>query len=453
MRPSISEITQLWDRILERLRGKINDRHIFDSFFAGSYLHGIDANTMVVVVNSGLAATLLATKYIDIISSVVRDVTESDFSLKFIQSSEIATITKQAEKKPTFFANSFINRKFTFDNFVVGTSNREASQAALMIASNPGKLYNYNPLFIFSHSGLGKTHLLHAIGNYIKDNTPALRVLYISTDDFVDEFIKYVHGDRESENLKDFFKAVDVLMVDDIQFLADKTKTEEMFFHIFNALINAGKQIILTSDRHPSELKGLESRLVSRFGSGLTMNITKPDKTTCVEILKRKIETNGLDVKTFDQDVLEFFAERFSNNVRELEGALNRLLFYVINIKQAKHIDMELALESVQPLMGANGPKTGLSETKIINSVADFYNLTPNQLTGKIRTSQIAMARHIAMYLIRTMLDLPFLKIGSLFGGKDHSTVMNAVSKVEKSLKTDQSLMAAVDQLQKRLKA
>ncbi|HAK05530.1 MAG TPA: chromosomal replication initiator protein DnaA, partial [Firmicutes bacterium] len=134
---------------------------------------------MVVVVNSGLAATLLATKYIDIISSVVRDVTESDFSLKFIQSSEIATITKQAEKKPTFFANSFINRKFTFDNFVVGTSNREASQAALMIASNPGKLYNYNPLFIFSHSGLGKTHLLHAIGNYIKDNTPALRVLYI----------------------------------------------------------------------------------------------------------------------------------------------------------------------------------------------------------------------------------------------------------------------------------
>lgn len=452
MRPSISEITQLWDRVLERLKAKINDRHIFDSFFAGSYLHGIDANMMVVVVNSGLAATLLATKYLDLIAATVRDVTESEFSLKFIQSSEIPTVTKQLEKKPTFFANSFINRKFTFDNFVVGTSNREASQAALMIASNPGKLFNYNPLFIYSNSGLGKTHLLHAVGNYIKDNAPTLKVLYISTDDFVDEFIKYVHGDRESENLKDFFKSIDVLMVDDIQFLADKTKTEEMFFHIFNALINAGKQIILTSDRHPSELRGLESRLVSRFNSGLTMNITKPDQATCVEILKRKIETNGLDVKSFDQDVLEFFAERFSNNVRELEGALNRLLFYVINIKQVKHIDMELAVESVQPLIGPNGPKTGLSETKIINTVADFYNLTPSQLTGKIRTSQIAMARHIAMYLIRTMLDVPFLKIGSLFGGKDHSTVMNAVSKVEKSLKNDQSLIAAIDQIQKRLK-
>jgi chromosomal replication initiator protein len=321
-----------------------------------------------------------------------------------------------------------------------------------MIASNPGKLFNYNPLFIYSHSGLGKTHLLHAIGNYVKDNAPALKVLYITTDDFVDEFIKYVHGDRESENLKDFFKAIDVLMVDDIQFLSDKTKTEEMFFHIFNALVNAGKQIILTSDRHPTELRGLEARLVTRFGSGLTMNITKPDQATCVEILKRKIETNGLDSKSFDHDVLDFFAERFSNNVRELEGALNRLLFYVINIKQAKHIDMALAIESVQPLIGPNGPKTGVTETKIITTVADYYNLTPNQLTGKIRTSQIAMARHIAMYLIRTMLDLPFLKIGSLFGGKDHSTVMNAVSKVEKSLKNDQSLIAAIDTLQKRLK-
>jgi len=431
MRPTISEITQLWERILQRLKTKINERHIYDSFFAESYLHGIDANTMVVVVNSGLAATLLATKYLDLIASVVREVTESEFSLKFVQASELPTIAKQTEKKPTFFANSFINRKFTFDNFVVGTSNREASQAALMIASNPGKLFNYNPLFIYSQSGLGKTHLLHAIGNYIKDNAPTLRTLYISTDDFVEEFIRYVHGDRESENLKDFFKSIDVLMVDDIQFLADKTKTEEMFFHIFNAMINAGKQIILTSDRHPSELKGLEARLVSRFNSGLTMNITKPDRATCVEILKRKITTNGLDVKTFDEDVLEFFAERFSNNVRELEGALNRLLFYVINIKQAKHIDMELAVESVQPLIGPNGPKTGLSETKIINTVADYYNLTPSQLTGKIRTSQIAMARHISMYLIRTMLDMPFLKIGSLFGGKDHSTVMNAVSKVE----------------------
>jgi len=290
------------------------------------------------------------------------------------------------------------------------------------------------------------------MGNYIKENSPVSRVLYISTDDFVDEFIKYVHGDKESETLKDFFKTVDVLLVDDIQFLADKTKTEEMFFYVFNALVNSGKQIVLTSDRHPSDLKGLEARLVSRFNSGLTINISEPDHNTCVAILKRKIEANGLDIRNFDQDVIEFFADRFSKNIRELEGALNRLLFYIINIKQTQHIDMAVAVESVQPLIGSNGPKSGLTETKIINTVADYYNLTPSQLTGKIRTSQIAMARHISMYLIRTMMDVPFLKIGSLFGGKDHSTVMNGVDKVEKSLKTDTALVAAIDELQKRLK-
>ncbi|MCX5775089.1 MAG: chromosomal replication initiator protein DnaA [Firmicutes bacterium] len=451
MKSTISEITQLWDRILDRIEVKLNDRHIYDSFFSGSYIHSIDGDTMIVVVNSGLAASLLSSKYMDLISGIVRESTQSDFKLKFVQQNEVpTTATKPVAEKASFFANSLINTKFTFDNFVVGASNREASQAALMIASTPGKLYN--PLFIYSQSGLGKTHLLHAMGNYIKENSPVSKVLYISTDDFVDEFIKYVHGDKESETLKEFFKSVDVLLVDDIQFLADKTKTEEMFFYIFNALVNSGKQIVLTSDRHPSDLKGLEARLVSRFNSGLTINISAPDQYTCIAILKKKIEANGLDIKNFDQDVLEFFADRFSKNVRELEGALNRLLFYIINIKQTQHIDMAVAIESVQPLIGSNGPKSSLTETKIIGTVADYYNLTPSQLTGKIRTSQIAMARHIAMYLIRTMLDLPFLKIGQLFGGKDHSTVMNGVEKVEKSLKTDTALVAAIDELQKRLK-
>jgi chromosomal replication initiator protein len=241
-------------------------------------------------------------------------------------------------------------------------------------------------------------------------------------------------------------------MVDDIQFLADKTKTEEMFFYIFNNLINAGKQIVLTSDRHPSDLRGLETRLVSRFNSGLTMNITVPDLSTRVAILKKKIENNGLQITYFDEEVLTFFAERFANNVRELEGALNRLLFYVINIKQAKHINMDLAIESVQPLIGNQSLKSTINENRIVSTVADYYNLTSTQLTGKIRTSQIALARHIAMYLIRSMMDMPYLKIGMLFGGKDHSTVMNAVSKVEKTLKIDMTLVQAIDQLQKRLK-
>ena len=450
--PSLSEIAQIWERVLDRVGQKINDRHIFDSFFADSYIHTVQNDEIVVVANSGLATNLLSTRYADMISQAVLDVTQTNFKLKFLQKDQLEKIPTQKTQRASFFANSFVNRKFTFDNFVVGTSNREAYQAAILIASNPGKLFNYNPLFIYSQSGLGKTHLLHAIGNYIKENASALNVLYITTDDFVDEFIKYVSGEKDKENMKDFFKNVDVLMVDDIQFLAEKTKTEEMFFYIFNNLVNAGKQIILTSDRHPSEIRGIESRLVSRFNSGLTMNILVPDLTTRVAILKQKIQANGLDITYFDEDVLDFFAERFSNNVRELEGALNRLLFYVINIKQTNHITMELAMESVQPLMGSSTPTSSLTETRIINTVADYYNLTSNQITGRIRTNQIAMARHIAMYLIRSLLDMPFLKIGSLFGGKDHSTVMNAVSKVEKSLKVDNAIATAVQQLKQRLK-
>ena len=450
--PTLSEIAQLWDRVLERLQTKINDRHIFDSFFADTYIHAIDANEIKVLVNSGLASNLLSTKYIDVLALAVAEVTQTNFKLVFLQKGELEKNIKATEKKSSFFANSFVNRKYTFDNFVVGTSNREAHQAAVLIASNPGKLFNYNPLFIYSQSGLGKTHLLHAIGNYVRENAPSLKVLYITTDDFVDEFIKYVSGEKDSDNMKDFFKAVDVLMVDDIQFLSEKVKTEEMFFHIFNYLVNAGKQIILTSDRHPSEIRGVESRLVTRFNSGLTMNITVPDLPTRVAILKKKIEANGLDITYFDEEVFHFFAERFSNNVRELEGALNRLVFYVINIKQTKHITMEVAIESVQPLIGSGAPLSSLTENRIINTVADYYNLTTQQLTGRIRTNQIAMARHIAMYLIRTLLDVPFLKIGALFGGKDHSTVMNAVKKVEKSLKVDEAIATAVDQLEKRLK-
>ncbi len=450
--PTLSEIAQLWALVLDRLQTKINDRHIFDSFFVDTYIHAIEADEIKVVVSSGLASNLLSTKYIDVLALTVAEVTQTNFKLVFLQKGELEKNIKANEKKSSFFANSFVNRKYTFDNFVVGTSNREAHQAAVLIASNPGKLFNYNPLFIYSQSGLGKTHLLHAIGNYIRENAPSLKVLYITTDDFVDEFIKYVSGEKDSDNMKDFFKAIDVLMVDDIQFLSEKVKTEEMFFHIFNHLVNAGKQIILTSDRHPSEIRGVESRLVTRFNSGLTMNITIPDLPTRVAILKKKIEANGLDITYFDEEVFHFFAERFSNNVRELEGALNRLVFYVINIKQTKHITMALAIESVQPLIGSGVTLSSLTENRVINTVADYYNLTSQQLTGRIRTNQIAMARHMAMYLIRTLLDVPFLKIGALFGGKDHSTVMNAVKKVEKSLKVDEAIATAIDQLEKRLK-
>lgn len=454
MNSSISEIAQLWDRVLKTIQERLKENDIFDSFFKETYIYDIKNNVMVIVVNSKLAAQLFKKKYYEIIKDVVKEVTETEFKFEFVLEEEIKenlASRGQITKSQTYFESAVINPKLTFDNFVVGSFNREASQAALLIATNPGKMFN--PLFIYSHSGLGKTHLLHAIGNYItKNGSPNTKILYIAANNFVDEYIRYVRADKDSESLKDFFKNVDVLLLDDVQFLADKVKTSEMFFYIYTKMIADGKQIVITSDHQPNELKGLEERLITRFSQGLVVSIAEPDQTTCVEILKKKIIASGLDINNFDESVLYFFAEKFSKNVRELEGALNRLIFYVVSMKQTDKITMETAIEAVQSLVGGKTIATQLNEQKIINVVAEYYNLTPSQLTGRIRTGQIAMARHIAMYLIRTtLLNVPLKKIGEMFGGKDHTTVMNGVSKVEKELKTDEKLQQAIAELKKRI--
>ncbi len=453
---SISQITQLWDRSLRKIEEQLGEKQLFDSFFAGSYIYEVKGDTITVMVNSKLAKSLILTKYMDLVTSVVNEVTQSNFKLDFVIEEDVkgkeTVIETPVQKKQQYFQNAILNTGLTFDNFVVGSFNREASQAALLIASNPGTMFN--PLFIYSHSGLGKTHLLHAIGNYIiKEKKPNAKILYITANDFVEEYIRYVRGEKESQSLKDFFADVDVLLLDDVQFLANKVNTEEMFFYIYTSMINSGRQIVITSDRQPNELENLEDRLVTRFTQGLVVKIEEPDQNTCVEILRKKIESNGLDLSNFDENVLYFYADRFSKNVRELEGALNRLIFTVVTMKKTDKITMDVAVEAVSSLVGGKQLATQLNEQKIINVVADYYNLTASQLTGKIRTGQIALARHIAMYLIRDMLDVSLKKIGDMFGGKDHTTVMSAIQKVDKELKTDESLQQAVEELRKRLKA
>ena len=447
---TISEIVALWSRILEKAKVKLNDQRVFDSFLSDSYIHHIDNQTMYVAVNSGFAAEILGSKYQTMLDESVQEATGTNFKLVFIEKAKITQTNEIKPSAPTFFADAALNSAYTFKTFVVGPSNREAYQASLMVARNPGQLYN--PLLIFSDSGLGKTHLLHAIGNSIKESHPTARVLYVTAADFVDEYIKYAHGEKEGDSLQTFFKnSVDVFLVDDIQFLVGKRGTMEMFFVVFCALVNQGKQIVITSDQHPNKLDGLDERLKTRFIQGLTIDIKKPDVTTSEEILKMKIEANNLDVNDFDGDVLSFFANRFSSSVRELEEALNRLLFYTINIKPTKHITLQTAMEAISGLIDVQDDQTKLSESRIIAVVADYYNLTPSQLTGKIRTSQIALARHIAMYLIRTLLDVPFTKIGMLFGGKDHATVMNGVQKVENEVKTNPATQKAISDLKSKL--
>lgn len=450
---SISEITQLWDKALVKIEERLGEKQLFDSFFNKSYINEIRGSTIIVVVNSSLAKALIQKNYKDVVEEVINEITESNFKLEYVLESEIEKeiAFTPVVKKQAYFQDAVINPNLTFENFVVGSFNREASQAALFVAANPGK--TFNPLFIYSNSGLGKTHLMHAIGNYVnRIAKPGAKILYITGNDFVEEYVKYVRGEKDSEDIKSYVCSFDVLLFDDVQLLANKVKTQEMFFFIFEKFYNSDKLIVITSDKQPNELNGIEDRLVTRFSRGLTVKIDEPDQNTCVEILRKKIESSGLDLTKFDDSVLYFFADKFSKSVRELEGALNRLIFYTVTLKQTDRITMDVAAEAVQTLVGGKSFATQLNEQKIINVVADYYNLTPSQLTGKIRTGQISLARHIAMYLIRNTLDISLKKIGEMFGGKDHTTIMSAIQKVDKGLKTDEDMKTAVEELKKRLK-
>ena len=442
------ELGQLWDRILEGIKVDF-DPKLFDSILNDSYLDKINGTKLIVVVNSSVAARVLKEKYLDFINSVVRSKTQSDYSVEFVEKSDVVE-TPVVEEKQTFFKNSYINPQLNFDNFVVGVCNREASQAALVVAANPGR--TFNPLFIYSDSGLGKTHLLQAIGNYIKENNPNRRVLYLPAEDFFDEYVRFVKGDKESEDLVQYFKtSVDVLLIDDIQFFEKRTKTNEKFFTVFSNMIQSGKQVVIASDKSPNELRDMEQRLITRFSAGLTVNIKSLDFETSKQILRTKITMLGLDINNIDNEVIDFYASKFSRSVRNLEGALNRLIF-ISTMNNAGRITLDVAMEAVKDELDIETEKQTLSEQKIINVVADYYSLPVHQLTGKQRTNQVAMPRHIAMYLIRDLLDVSYTKIGQTFGGKDHSTVMSGVEKVEKQLKTDSSLQKAIEELKDRLK-
>ena len=458
MNTSISETTRLWEKALKIIQNKINDKKTFDSFFANSYIYEIKGNSIIVVTSSPTAKVLMNGQYHDLIVSVVSDLTEGDYSVKVYTEEEIASEKKHSKTKEVvkeeqpdkYFAESKIKENLTFDNFVVGSPNKEAYKAALFVAENDKDFYN--PLFIFSNPGLGKTHLLFAIANRYKERKHDAKVLYITAEEFVVEYLKFVRAESDSQSLKDFFKNVDLLLLDDIQFLAEKVKTQEMFFYIYQDLVNKGRKIIITSDRQPSELKGMEERLVSRFKQGLTVEIHAVDKETCIGIVKQKMIENGFDYKKVDPNVIEFFATNFSKDVRELEQAVHRLIFYATEINEVNYITIDIAIEAIGSIKGGNDIASQLTEQKIISVVADYYNLSPSQLTSKTRTEQVALARHISMYLIRKHLDIPLKRIGQIFGGKDHTTVMAGIDKVEKGLKTDPQMQQAIEELERLIK-
>ena len=344
------------------------------------------------------------------------------------------------EEKPE--DENSLNPKYTFDTFVVGDSNRFAHAAALAVAEAPADAYN--PLFIYGGVGLGKTHLMHAIGHYMLSQKPTLRIKYVTCELFTNEMVNSLKK-RTQEEFREKYRNIDVLMVDDVQFLTDKTGTQEEFFHTFNALHTAGKQIILSSDKPPREIAKLEERLCSRFEWGLVADISKPDLETRVAILQRKAEEELLNVST---DVLTMIAERVSKNVRELEGCLTRLVAY--SSLTGKPVDKALAEDALREIFVKAEPRH-ITCDDVMEAVAASYSVTLDELKGPRRTKDVAVPRQVAMYISREIVGAPMTAIGAAFGGRDHSTVNHACQKVSKEMKTSPLLYTLISDLTQQL--
>lgn len=381
----------------------------------------------------------------DILNKYLFDITGEKIEPRYIIHSADQLQPETSQSSPdelTFQTKPALNSKYTFDTFVIGKGNQMAHAAALVVSEEPGKMYN--PLFFYGGVGLGKTHLMHAIGNKLLASNPGIRVRYVTSEAFTNDFINAIQT-RQQEQFRQEYRNLDLLLVDDIQFFADKEGTQEEFFHTFNALYEEGKQIVLTSDRLPNEIPQLQDRLVSRFKWGLSVDITPPDLETRIAILRSKALSDQIDIPT---DTLTYIAGQIDSNVRELEGALSRVQAFARLSKS--RITTSLASDALKglKLSGASALTISLIQAR----VAEYYHISEEDLKGKKRVKQIVVPRQIAMYLARELTDTSLPKIGAEFGGKDHTTVLHAIDKIEEELQTDRDLQEAVQNLKMELK-
>lgn len=448
----------LWTNFLNQIKDELSSL-AYDTWFNDTKLYKLEEGKAIIIVPMPIHKKHLSDNYDEQIKYIINKITGTNFELEFVLEEEIkeeeevmtARIESIPEGVPHNREQTNLNQKYTFENFIVGNSNKFAQAAALSVAENPGKMYN--PLFIYGNSGLGKTHLMHAIGNYIVNNTNK-RVLYVTSDQFIQDFIGINKKDNNGTNFNyvDFFKNkyrnVDVLIIDDIQFLGGATQTQQEFFHTFNTLYSDSKQIIISSDRSPDDLKLLEDRLRTRFCWGLTVNIFPPDFNLRMEIIRRKIAAGNFE-KEIPEDVIEYIASNMGNDVRQLEGSITRLVAYSA-IMGGTSITLNLAIDALKDFISK-----GISEKndvhRIQKIVAEFFQISVEDIRSKKRSSNIAFPRQIAMYLCRNLTSESFPKIGTEFGGKDHSTVMHSVEKIENEIKVNQDLKNIIEKLKKEI--
>ncbi len=461
---------ELLNLVLDEIKPEVNSASFYAWFNDLSILK-IDDNKVYIRVPMEIHKKILSTNYFNLIDDAFYKVTNHNYEFEFILKDEI---NEQVEDKindniPFYkenqlkvdknesiededevdFENNLIP-SLNFNNFVVGDSNRLAKTAAMIVAEQPGKVHN--PLFIYGKSGLGKTHLMHAIGNYIVEHSKK-KVLYTTSEMFKDDYIRIVNGEgknnvKDASNFKKKYRDIDVLIIDDIQYLVGAEKTQQEFFHTFNALHQANKQIIISSDRSPDDLKLLEERLRSRFMWGLPVDIYPPDYELRCKIIKSKIKNMAFSTM-IDDNVIEYIANSCQNDVRFLEGALNRLMTYTAMIVPPK-IDLNFAIEALGDYVNHNIYNNNSIEG-IQKAVADYYKITVEDLKGKKRSSKIAIPRMIGMYLSRNLTDEKFDRIGLEFGGRDHSTVIHACDKIESDISKNERLKNEVKDIENML--
>ncbi|MBR3116575.1 MAG: chromosomal replication initiator protein DnaA [Bacilli bacterium] len=450
----------IWNKFLSLIKKRLSSLG-YDTWFKDTHLYSLDEEA-IIIVPTAAHKKHLAESYKDLIDEVLNDVTGTNFNLKFVLENEIEKqektekiVINEEETQEGVPYNSYkkanLNPDYTFENFIVGESNRFAQATALAVAENPGKMYN--PLFIYGNSGLGKTHLMHSIGNYIVQNSNK-RVLYVTSETFVTDFLGLNRRNSESTNFdktdafKDKYRNIDVLIIDDIQFLGNAPKSQEEFFHTFNTLFDSKKQIIISSDNSPEDLKNLEDRLKTRFSWGLKVNIFPPDNELRKKILRNKIANMNF-AQHISDDVIDFIANTCQSDVRNLEGALTRVCAYS-TIFFEEEITLDLAIEALKGTVH-NATSTTNDIIKIQRVVADYYNITVEDLKSKKRVSTIAFPRHIAIYLCRQLTDESFPRIGMEFGGRDHSTVMSSCDRITNELKTNKQLEQILEEIKKKL--
>lgn len=440
---------ELWQQVISVIQTKLS-KPSFDTWFKSTKASFLSDDVVVVTAPNVFTAEWLESRYTKLVATTIADSIGRPVTVKFDveearPTEQPAAFQQAAATKPISFEEnaSMLNPKYTFDTFVIGAGNRFAHAASLAVAEQPANAYN--PFFLYGGVGLGKTHLMHAIGHYILENDPGTKVLYISSEKFTNEFINAIR-DNSGESFRNKYRNIDVLLIDDIQFLAGKDGTQEEFFHTFNALHGENKQIIISSDRQPKEIPTLEERLRSRFEWGLITDIQPPDLETRIAILRKKAKAENLDIPN---EAMMYIANMIDTNIRELEGALIRVVAYSSMFNQ--DITAHLAAEALKDIL-PTGRNRIITIQDIQQRVGEFYGLRLEEFKARKRTKAVAFPRQVAMYLSREMTDFSLPKIGDAFGGRDHTTVIHAHEKISQQLKIDQELYKVIHTLTEKIK-